>query len=222
MFWTNALYSDFFKSIGKPMEFAKKTALPSGEFIYYIEEGLAALTMLMPNGDEKVYMYFKPGNLVGFARFSIPTEHFAESYIPINLNYVVAKTSLSVFAINNEDFYAAIEQDPKLHKDLSMAMTQNLSNVLEHSYWLASADASTRLCLMLINFMEETGQQLTIPRCLTYMEMANFLSIHTVTVAKIVKSLVAEAILGRQGQQLIVTDPERLRKVAHKDISLRY
>jgi CRP-like cAMP-binding protein len=152
----------------------------------------------------------------------MPDKHFAESFLPINLNSIVAKTPVRAYAIHHEHFFEVIEDDPGLYKDLSISLTQNLSNVLEHSYWLASADASTRLCLMLANFMEEVEGVFAIPRCLTYQEMGNFLSIHSVTVAKIVKSLVNEGIVVRKGHTLLISDPERLRQIARKEFFPKY
>ncbi|WP_415716260.1 Crp/Fnr family transcriptional regulator [Maridesulfovibrio sp.] len=222
MFWHKLPHSDLFESLGEQLIFDKNASLPIGKNVYYLEEGLAALTMLTASGAEKVFMYFKEGNFFGYMRYVMPDERFAESYIPINLNSMVAKTLLRVRAINHEEFFNVIESDPQLYKDFSISLTQNLSNVLEHSYWIASEDASTRLCLMLINFMEKKQEGHFMPRCFTYLEMGNFLSIHTVTIAKIVKSLVSMGVLERHGHSIKIIDLERLRQLAHKEISLAY
>ena len=222
MFWHQLPHSDLFESLGELLTFDKNASLPIGQSVYYLEEGLAALTMLTASGDEKVFMYFKEGNLFGYMRYVMPDERLAESYIPINLNSMVAKTPLRVRAINHDVFFNAVESDPHLYKDLSISLTQNLSNVLEHSYWIASEDASTRLCLMLINFMEKKHEGYFMPRCFTYFEMGNFLSIHTVTIAKIVKSLINIGVLERRGHSIKIIDLERLIQLAHKEISLVY
>lgn len=178
--------------------------------------------MLTDSGDEKIFMYFKAGNLFGYMRYVMPNERFAKSYITINLNTMIAKTQLRVRAINHDFFFDAIQKAPLLYKDLSVALTQNLSNVLEHSYWLASEDASTRLCLMILNFVEKQRNEYYLPRCFTYLEMGNFLSIHAVTIAKIVKNLIGMRILERHGHTIKIIDIDRLQRIAYKQSELIY
>lgn len=222
MFWHELPHIDTFKSIGRHTRFDKGEALPLGRNVYFLERGLAALTMLTPSGDEKVYMYFKSGNLLGFIRFTLPQELLPSSYISINCNSIVAKSPLEVWGIDNKIFFQELENNPTLYKDLSFSISQNLSNVLEHSYWLASKDASTRLCLMLVNFMEEREGKLVLPRCFTYREMSNFLSIHTVTIAKICKILVDQGVLERNGHCVHIADPQRLHQIAREETTLNY
>ncbi len=222
MFWHQLPNSEIFQSLGKQLTFEKNANLPIGQDLYYLVEGLAALTMLTASGSEKVFMYFKPANLLGYMRYIMPDERFQESYLPINLNSVAAKTPLRVRAIQPAEFFEVLQANPQLYKDLAIALTQNLSNVLEHSYWLASEDASTRLCLMLVNFMEKKGNAYFMPRCFTYMEMGNFLSVHTVTIAKIVKRLVTMGVLERIGHSVKIIDVEMLKRLARKEITLEY
>ena len=222
MFWHKVPQAETFKSLGTPLYIEKGASIPIGEHVYFIEEGIAALTMLTPSGDEKTYLYFKEGNLLGFIRFTLPLEVFERSYLSINVNSIVAKTPLHLYAINNKTFFQELENNPLLYKDLSLSLTQNLSNVLEHSFWVASEDASTRLCLMLQNFMIEEDNKCVLPKCFTYREMSNFLSIHTVTIAKICKRLCDERIIERSGHRLFITNRERLKKIATREESLQY
>lgn len=223
MFWHQLPNAAAFRSMGELLTFARDESLPLGEHVFFIDSGIAALMMLTDSGDEKVYQYFKVGNITGSIRYIMPREQVEHSYLSVNVSSLVAKTPLRVYAIRHTAFFETLDEQPRLYKDLSISLTQNLSNVLEHSYWLAGEDAATRVCLMLLNFMEpEAAGRHVLPKCFTYREMSSFLSIHTVTIAKICKALIGSGVIRREGHTLYTDDFSGLRALALKQKTLSY
>ena len=43
-------------------------------YVYLLEEGICALTSITKQGEEKVYLYFRPHRLIGFNQFVVSAE----------------------------------------------------------------------------------------------------------------------------------------------------
>ena len=222
MFWEKILYSDVFKGIGKQISFPANCELPIGNDVAYLERGICGVATVTQEGNDRTYLYFKSGNLMGFLRHILPVDTFAASHIHKTRNRVVTKTKVDCYIIKKEDFFRILKTNPAYYQVLTIALAQNLSNVMEHSAWLACENGPIRICSMLLEFSELAGGIYLLPRCFTQAEMAHFLSLHKITVAKILKSLREANFIRKDGQLIRIMDREALIKIVNRELCIRY
>lgn len=222
MFWEEILHSDVFKGIGKKTSFSAGTEILLGNDVAYLVSGICGLATITPEGNDRTYFYFKSGNLMGFLRHILPAQTFGDSHIHKTRNRIVSKTKVECYIIKKDDFFQLLSTHPKYYEVLTIALAQNLSNVLEHSAWLSCENAPARVCSMLLEFSELVGGDYLLPRCFTQAEMAHFLSLHKITVAKVLKSLREANFIGKDGQLTRITDREALVKIVDRELCIQY
>lgn len=157
MFWEKTQHSDVFKRIGKKHSFPANSELALGHDVAYLEKGICAVATVTQEGNDRTYLYFKSGNLMGFLRHILPADTFTNSHIHKVRNRVVSRTKVELYTIKKDDFFRLLSSNPEYYKVLTLALAQNLSNVMEHSAWLACENAPIRICSMLLEFSECVG-----------------------------------------------------------------
>lgn len=193
--------------------------------VYYLKRGVCALTYHTEKGDESSYLYFKSGTLMNFLRsivhsVGIGTEITTKRILNVN-HCIRTKTECTLLGIDGEKFMKCTEEYPELNKLLLRSVTENLINLLALSTGIVSRPAGSRVCQLLLDFMsDDTPPQ--FPRYLTYNEIAFHLSMHVITVTKILKALKDQHIISKRGQGGTILNPERLRAIAHEEEELVY
>lgn len=222
MFWEKAQHSELFKGIGKKASFPSNCELPIGNDVAYLESGICGVATITPEGNDRTYLYFKPGNLMGFLRHILPAPTFAGSHIHKTRNRIVSKTEVECYIIKKEVFFQTLAAQPEYYKVLTVALAQNLSNVLEHSAWLACENAPIRICSMLLELSDLVDGVYMLPRCFNQIEMAHFLSLHKITVSKVLKSLREEDFISKDGQLIRIRNRAALNKIVNRELCIRY
>ncbi|WP_320007671.1 Crp/Fnr family transcriptional regulator [Maridesulfovibrio sp.] len=193
--------------------------------VYYLEEGVAALTHLTESGEQSSFIYFKSGMLLNFLR-AVTLKTGVASSITLrrfdNLNHTIyAKTKCKCISINGEKFLDYIEKNPELYKLLLQSLSDNLINLLSISTDIVTKPANIRVCQILLDFMTDDDPP-QIPRYLTYNEIAFYLSMHVITVTKVFKALKESGIIAKKGWMTTVIDRERLRAIVEGEEELGY
>lgn len=222
MFWSEIKNKNDFISIGKKVTLAKSEEVPLDGNVIYIDKGICALTRTTKEGHEKVYMYFKPGNLTGFIRHLLPKTQYPKSYIHQTVNTIITKTEVACYLIKKEHFFDLLKENSRYYEDLTYSLAQNLSNVLEHSALVASENAPSKICAMLLEFSEPKNDRDVLHSCFNYAEIGNFLSLHTVTVAKIFKTLKDKQYIEKIDGQLVIKNKEKLLEICNNEYSFSY
>lgn len=188
-------------------------------YAYFLEKGVCALTSFTKEGDEKVYLYFKPKRMVGF------TQLLAKEYE--NDNYysefsIKAKTDCTIYRISEKLFFEMIEEDREFNRMMMNTTIENYVDVLNRFQQMHEESATTRLCRFLLTHSEESGAQLMLPKYFTYVEMARYLGTHPVTVARIMAKLKQQACISKKGHCVIVNKKERLESILNDNLDLEY
>lgn len=222
MFWEKVQHTEVFKGIGNKTSFPANCELPIGNDVVYLDVGICGLATITPEGNDRTYLYFKPGNLMGFLRHILPESTFAASHIHKTRNRIVSKTKVECYIIKKEVFFQTLTTQPEYYKVLTVSLAQNLSNVLEHSAWLACENAPIRICSMLLELSDFIGGIYLLPRCFTQAEMAHFLSLHKITVSKVIKALREENFISKDGQLIRIRNRDALIKIVNRELCIRY
>lgn len=206
----------------------KKTIIPEGREISFnrhvglIESGICGLATVTPKGNERVYIYFKKGNLIGFLRHLLPESDYPESHIYKTRNRIRTMTEVTVYLIEADLFHNLLDNEPQAYIDLTLALAQNLSNMLEHSSLVACENAPIRVCTVLVEFSEYRKGRWILPRCFTQNEIANFLSLHKITVAKIFKTLRSAGYIERNMRNIELLDKKSLEMIIQRELCIWY
>lgn len=167
-------------------------------------------------------MYFKSGNLTGFIRHLLPKARYPKSYIHQTVNHIITRTSVTCYLIAKEDFFNLLKSNIQCYEDLTYSLAQNLSNVLEHSALVASENAPSKICAMLLEFSEPKNGRDVLHSCFNYSEIGNFLSLHTVTVAKIFKTLKDKQYIEKVDGHIVIRDKEKLLEICNNEYVFSY
>lgn len=222
MFWNQIQNVEAFRRLGRKAEFPTGSEIDTKRYVAIIERGICALATMTPEGNERTYMYFKPGNLVGFLRHILSQDQFPHAHIYKTRNRIVAKTKVELTLIDKDDFLNLIAKDVRCHSDFTISLAQNLSNLIEHSALVSCENAPIRICAMLLEFCEKEDMRYFMPACFTQNEMSVFLSLHKITVAKVLRSLKEAGYIRKEGRRVEVVDHARLSQVVNREVCIRY
>lgn len=218
------------KHIQQLAQISREVTLPKGTRIsdskvYYLKKGICVLKHLTSDGEESAFIFFRPGMLMNFlysviTSTGIGTELTGKRLQMLN-HAIFTQTDCTLLAMDGKVFLDFLEKHPNLYKLLLQSLSDNLINLLAVSTDIVSKPASERVCQVIMDFMsnEEIPE---IPGFLTYTVIANYLSMHVMTVTKIFKALRQEGIISRRGRTARVTDKEKLIAISTGSIELKY
>lgn len=222
MFWRKVTNKDLYRKAGKKITIKEGKEISFKSHVGLIESGICRLATITPEGNERVYIYFKKGNLVGFLRHLLPESEYPESHIYKTRNRVRSMTEVTMYLIEIDAYQHLLDHESEAYIDLTLALAQNLSNMLEHSSLVACENAPIRICTMLIEFSEYCEGRWFLPRCFTQNEIANFLSLHKITVAKIFKTLRLAGYIQRSKRDIELLDKKSLEMIIRRELCIRY
>ncbi len=223
MFWRKGNYLELFRKAGKKKEFPAGHELDITRYsAVVLESGICSLGTVTPDGDERAFLYFKKGNIMGFIRHLLPESEFPESHIYKSRIRIRTMTDATLYILDRRALRQLLEEHPETYADITGALAQNMSNMLEHASLFTCENAPVRICAMLVEFSEYREGRWILPQCFTQNEMANFLSLHKITVAKVIKALRQEGFIDRSRRNIELLDKASLEMVVQRELSLRY
>lgn len=211
-------------------EFALSATLYKGEplnhdNVYFLDSGLCSLSYISENGTESVFLYFKPGVMLGFLRtlsFDMPFNPFTTQRAKSLEHRIYARTECRVHFMSQSKFLLLLEERPLFMKLILQSCTENYVNMISLSTNLSSRPAMERVCQTICDFKTKEGNNIILPKLFTYAELSQYLSLHTMTITKIIKKLISEDVLQKNGRQIIVLNEEKLDDIALGIIELNY
>ena len=190
------------------------------EYIYYLVKGTVYRELVTDKGYESIFSRKR-------------TEDIADSLIGVLALYNKRKGTVSRY-----DFIAHTDcVCYRVPKDVCMEYLRNhpvlLEQVLQHAMneytqimdlFLSRRDgsAAARLCVLLLERAKETEDGLMISRKCTNVEISKLLSIHKVTVSRMLRALKEEGTVERSTAGLRILRPERLKQYAENEAILEY
>lgn len=194
-----------------------------GDYMYYLETGLAALMSFTKDGDERVYLYFNDQRLISFApilkrMFSFPGGLFQE--VPDTF-FQIAKTRCILYRID----YKTAEMLMKTEKEFSLlllqAVTKNYLEVLNHFRQAQEESAGIRFCRLLLESSVEKNGIRVIPKSMTFLEMSRYLGTHPVTVSRIVAQLKKLGCIAKEQGVVVIKDIQKLQAIVENEIEIK-
>ena len=180
--------------------------------ICFLDEGIAALTRINDDGEEHVYLYFGEKRLVGFANALV--KHFPydwQRYITPSPFWITAKTNCVYYSMREKQFESMMDSSPYFTQCVLGATTLNYLELVNKIQWMMDGDKTAQFCKWLLTYSIKKRGKSMIPKAFSFVEVANYLGMHPVTVSRIARKLRETGIIAREDGCLVIQDEEKLR-----------
>lgn len=176
--------------------------------LYILVYGRVKLTMLSPEGKEKVLTILQEGDI--FGEMSL----FDEDPHPLNAE-VVDDSRLVILPF--DDLEDIIMKNPKVAIKIIEALAKKTRLLTSQVRELVFQDAEGRLASLLTRFIEDFGIEVKsgkmIDIILTHQEIANLLGSSRVTVTKLMNQFIDEEIIKIYKRKIVVIDENKLNLI---------
>lgn len=190
------------------------------EYVYYLQKGTVYREVVSASGKGSILTSKAGGNIVRslvgvLILYRQPDEG-------ISHNDFVAHTNCLCYKIPKETCMRYFRQAPELMEELVRAAMEAYVELETLFYTKEEGQVAGRLCHLLLERAHETEDGLVVSRKVTNVEMAKFLAVHKVTVARILRVLKEQDCVFRTAQGLLLTNPEKLQRYASNELELKY
>lgn len=180
------------------------------KYVYFLEQGICALSSTSSDGREHIYQYFLSGDFICF------TPAFNRQYPDeIFLSFaIMAKSDCILCQIYYSQFLEFVDGHPVLYRWLFEKAVTHYDNALRHSHSLQEGDNFTSLCNALSELSILLDSHHVLQKEFSYGELANYLGIHTITVTRLMARLKEMGVIIKKGHQTVIQDMEQLKTLA--------
>ncbi|MGL4735918.1 MAG: Crp/Fnr family transcriptional regulator [Cellulosilyticaceae bacterium] len=183
--------------------------------IYCLKEGLCALVRYTRNGDEIIYHYFKNGDLLGGIYFHLLYQNLNPQDNLSELSQIYAKTDCQLYKIDYTKLNELIASNPEISHLLTYSLAKRFVSVVNHFHSSLEDSTAIRLYKMLIQLAQYQNEQYLIDKYFTYVEIAKYLGVHSVTVSRLMLGLKNQGIIQKAGHCIVISDMPRLQSLAN-------
>ena len=215
----------YFERYGMRIEVKRETSIfnprLSDSYIYYLVEGIASLTSLTMDGEEKDFIYFPHDHLLGFApalmrhyrkirgeEHTLSGDDCLQEKIPFGID---TKTDCVFYRLDERTFETLLEEDACFLSYIMEAVTCNYVTLVRKFHDTQEECASKRLYKWFLAFSSREGQYRAVPHGFTYAEIAKYLGMHPVTVSKLSSALKKSGIIKKEKGRILIIDEARLK-----------
>ena len=178
----------------------------NAERFFLVIGGQIKLYRLSASGDEKIIDIIQPGNTFAEALMFMERPSY-----PVNAS---ALGPARLMSFDNRRYISILENSVESCFRIMGTMSQRLRGLIKEIDDLTLQSATTRICAMLLKRMQETGSsRFTLPAAKGI--LAARLTMKPETFSRISHSLVDKKIIKKRGNEVVVLDPEELKKQAH-------
>lgn len=178
--------------------------------LYLLVNGQVKLTMLSPEGKEKVLTILQEGDLFGEISLFDHNPH------PVTAE-VQKKARLLTLPFSKLE--KMIVQKPQLALKIIEALSKKTRLLTSQVRDLVFHDAVEKMASLLIRFGEDFGREengrIKIDLILTHQEIANLLGVSRVTVTKTINKLIDNNLITIENRHIIILNEDELRKIVN-------
>lgn len=210
--------------IATEIQVPKKTMLDRKN-VYYLKSGYCSLTNFTNDGKRHTYIIFKPGVLFNFipsVREKIYTDtqyYFDPLWYPLLSMYTCSKCSL--LSIDNNKFIELTKSNDDVNNLLLHSYTENVTKLVASTNAMRTSSAVARVAIAILDGIPANPPYI-LSNIYTYSEISAYISLHTVTIAKIFKAFIEQNIIVKEGNTKIVVDYAALKNIAKENIEIEY
>lgn len=188
-------------------------------YVYLLEEGICALTSITKQGEENVYLYFRPYRIIGFNQFVVSPEKLNASSPEFS---VITKTTCSLYQIPYCTFQELISKSTEFNAFLLETLADNYNDALIHFHLMQEESVVVRLCHLLFEVSQIKDGARVVPRFFTYAEMSKYLGCHSVTVSRIMAKLKQKGYITKTPGGITIEKEEALQELINSESRFQY
>jgi CRP-like cAMP-binding protein len=191
-------------------------------FIYYITDGIAALMNTDINGSSRTFLFLPAPRFILY--FPLISEKIQDEYDdPDTIIFpAIAFTKIHAYKIPAPEFLELFENSLEFRRIIDTQIHRDYVNLLQN-YASASQDtACTRVCKFLLKCACKENGELCIKNFITYKELASYIGVHEVTVARLMAQLIKYEYIKKNGRTIIIKKPDALRSLIDAHLDLPY
>jgi CRP/FNR family transcriptional regulator len=181
--------------------------------LYLLVSGRVKLSMLSPDGKEKVLNILQEGDIMGEVSFFDLDPH------PITAE---AMENARIVIIPREKLEDIITKKPTLALKIIESLAKKTRLLTSQVRELVFHDAAGRMASLLSRFEEDFGVEINggkmIDIILTHKEIANLIGSSRVTVTKIINNFIDDGVIKMHKRKIVIVDEEKLGKKLHTSI----
>lgn len=192
----------------------------SVEYIYYLLKGTVYREAVTEHGRERILSSKASGSIVESLIGILILYRRPDA--GVSSNDFIAHTNCTCYRIPKDVCMEYLRQNPVLLEDVVRTAMDEYMRLMTLFQAKDEGHVAGRLCSLLLERSRQTEQGLLVSKKFTNVEMAKFLSVHKVTVARILRVLKEEDTLARTTEGLLLKNLERLQQYAENEIELKY
>lgn len=187
--------------------------------VYLLEDGICALTGFTKEGEEKVYLYFRPRRIICFNQLMVSKRPRNETRPEFS---IITRTDCTLFRIEYEVFWNLIKHNPDFNAFLMETLADNYDEALVHFHLMQEESVTARLCRLLLEVAQTRGNAKVVPKFFTYAELAKYLGSHPVTVSRIMAKLKHYGYIIKTAYGLTIEQEDSLRDLINSETCFKY
>lgn len=190
------------------------------DYVYYLQKGIVYRELVTDSGHESILTSKTSNNivesLVGILILYRRTDPYYSQYD------FIAHTNCVCYRIPSDICLEYLRQHPDLLEEVVRTAMDEYTRLMQLFLAKREGCVAGRLCDFLLerSYQTEAGQILS--KKFTNVEIAKFLSVHKVTVARILRVLKETEVIVRTPQGLLLKEPQILQEYANNVRQLIY
>lgn len=190
------------------------------DYIYYLQKGVVYRELLTDKGHESILTRKVGDSMVSSLIGILPW--YRRHDVGISTNDFVAKTNCVCYRIPKDVCIAYLQQHHDLLEEIIRIVLEDYMRLMDLFQAKRAGDVSSRLCRFLLLSSRDTEQGKILSQKYTNVEIAKFLSVHKVTVARILRALKDENCVTRVEGGLLLSNVAELEAYASQQKLLEY
>ncbi len=190
-----------------------------GPYVYYLVEGICALTGTSYQGQDHVLLYHTAGQMVGINPYIAGQNSGFFSY---NGPVVKSKTKCTLYRIPVSVFLEYLHTNLEFSNYIVRVLSRYYHLSLAHLKQVQEDSSVTVVCRFLLSNTTEEPDGMVVPKFFTNEELSRYSGIHTVTVGRIIARLQQLGYIKRIPSGLLISNQEKLQELVRNCETFKY
>ncbi|MGL5378582.1 Crp/Fnr family transcriptional regulator, partial [Clostridium sp.] len=157
----------------------------------------------------------KSGDLIGGVPYHLlnrPNTCFTSRQ---DLSQFYTKTRCKIYRISSTKLNNLLISNPEISFFITQSIASHFHSVINHFHSSKEDHTPARLCKLLINLAQYKQDKYFLHKYFTYVELAKYLGVHSVTISRIMLTLKNMSVIEKEGHCIIISDMEKLINLAN-------
>ena len=191
------------------------------EYVYYLVKGSVNREMVTNKGYESIFSCKRTADLAD-SLIGILTL-YNKTYNSVSRYDFIARTDCQCYRIPKEECKQYLRNHPALLEEVLSHAVREHANVVDLFLARREGSGTARLCMLLLERAKPDAEgKLTVSKKLTNIEIGKLLSIHKVTVSRMLRALREEGTIEKTEQGIVILNELRMKQYADNTQTLEY